>query len=415
MPYEQPPRFTSSELLALYSQSIELQTILGYVARRFGAYPLYAQRMGTDERLKPADHPIAKILRRPNAFMSARACKKVQCIHYEIIGEAVAVVLAPGEDDGIDEWTYLPILPFDVTIKADGDYRIKIGGEHWIFPPERVVHIRDLDPCDIYGRGRGRGEAASDEVQISENASKYTRTFFHNSARPEHLVMLKGSKNPQDAKDAEVDWNNRYRGVTKAWQTAHFVTGDWDIKNLTTQFKDLTMTELREYELDSLRYLWNVSPELLGKVENSNRATIQAALEIEARTSLGPRLELWAEELEYQLTQIIPDSDDIQIVFDSPMPEDRAFKLEAMWRLPGAFTVNEAREVIGMPRLKGGDVFMRRPNDGVWEIEAGDIIEVLDKRKSATPPPLPPGTILMFAPEESAEHDEPVFSFEEAS
>ena len=53
----------------------------------------------------------------------------------------------------------------------------------------------------------------------------------------------------------------------------------------------MTFTELRSFERDAIIQTFNVPPELVGVIENSNRATIEAALTIMAIQVIVPRLE----------------------------------------------------------------------------------------------------------------------------
>ena len=101
------------------------------------------------------------------------------------------------------------------------------------------------------------------------------------------------------------------------------------------------------------------------------------ARRLQLNTKMLPRLEAMGV-----------DVDGVEFGFQDPTPLDRSGRLEAMQLCPEAFTVNEFREVAGLPALSGGEVYLRQADH--WEeVDAGQIIDITPIRRSATPPPLP--------------------------
>ncbi len=370
---------TALRLLALYNNNIEFQTIVGAVAERLGQVPVHVRRRGDTENV--TDHAVSQILTRPNPEMSGTTCRILEYLYMNLLGETIAVCV----HDGV-QWWYMPVPPPWVTINEDGNYEVQLTQTH-IFTPDEIIHIKNPNVCNPFGRGIGRGWAGSDEAETSEYAAKHSKNFYLNNATPDLLIVMDDSKDAKLAKDAERDWNNKGKGFIKAWKT-RFLAGKLSVHELSSSFGDLGLIDQRKFHLDALRKLYRVPPELIGQLDKSNRATIEAALVIEAEVILKPQLRKFNEELEYQLLKIIPDTDLLYLEFENPAPEDKAFQLKVMKAFPGAHTGNEARALSGCAPRPDMNVYMREA-DEVWEIEAGDIIEESIIRSKSIHLPVP--------------------------
>ena len=121
---------------------------------------------------------------------------------------------------------------------------------------------------------------------------------------------------------------------------------------------DLNLVEVRKHLGEILVETFGIPPEILGHVENSNRATITAAQTLFACNVLLPRLTFLEVELNEEL---VPDfgRTDVVLLFDSPVPEDKDFALDTTKAHPWAFKADEIRGLAGMPALpdEEGQVF----------------------------------------------------------
>lgn len=111
------------------------------------------------------------------------------------------------------------------------------------------------------------------------------------------------------------------------------------------------MVPLRQHERDMiLQVTGGIPPEMLGIVENSNRATIDAATLLMAEQVVIPRLEF---QRSYFQEFLVRDYDERLIVdYVSPVREDIEAQAEALKATPWAATVNEHRQRAGLPPLE---------------------------------------------------------------
>lgn len=393
-----PPRLGSRELLALYHASLEFSTPVELIASRQASVAWGVVGVGdkaTTLENAIVDHPLQAIIDNPQpGEMSGFEQRELESAWDSILGE-VFLRLA---EVGRGQVEVYPLNPTWVTPRYEhGRWVFDCnfpGGGRATLSEEEIVWLKKRSVVDPYGRGIGKGAPASSDIQTAEYAADYNKAFFYNGASPNRIIGLhtKEGAADQNAVDAfQATWDQRAVNPKKAHQT--FFTGTaLDVIELQTQFKDLAVTELRKFSADAIRQLYHVPPELIGQLAASNRSTIKEALAILAEIVLVPaanarRLQLNTKMLP-RLEAMGVDVDGVEFGFQDPTPLDRSGRLEAMQLCPEAFTVNEFREVAGLPALSGGEVYLRQADH--WEeVSAGDIIDITPIRRSATPPPLP--------------------------
>lgn len=118
---------------------------------------------------------------------------------------------------------------------------------------------------------------------------------------------------------------------------------------------------------------------------NSNRATISASETHFAKYTVLPRLEYQREVLQARL---VPEFDERLILdYETPLPEDRDFTLQAMKAAPEAFLVDQWQEVAGFAPLPGelGNTFYRPVTSQVIATDVPPPPEVIVPDAGGTP------------------------------
>jgi phage putative head morphogenesis protein, SPP1 gp7 family len=238
----------------------------------------------------------------------------------------------------------------------EADIPVSFRGWQGEIPESEMVWLRDPDLENPYGRGAGIAEALGDELETDEYAAKHTKTWFYNRAVPELLIGVEqGSE--EELKRAKQRWEDEHRGFFRAYRS-HWYRGKLDVTQLGQSFQNMQLVELRRFERDTIINVFGVPPEILGIVENSNRATIDASDYLFSRWVLVPRLEFLRAEMQERL---VPMFDERLILdYESPVPEDREYNLNVARAAPYAVTVDEFRTMMGLEELPDGKgkVFM---------------------------------------------------------
>lgn len=315
---------------------------------------------GNPKRVPLRKHPLAQLWNRPHPTFSGTKLRYLLQVHLELAGEAFLLIrrrqgsLVPEE-----LW---PIPPHWVTeLPREGQpwWTVNVGGSPERIPVGEILWLQDPDPLNPYGRGLGPASAVDDEVSQSEWANKWNNAFFRNAARPDFVIGIPGI-NPQDYDRLRTQWEERYQGFFNAFRPA-FLSADAKVHMLTRGHQDMDFIEMLRFLRDAIFQNWQVPPEIMGVVENSNRATAEAAMFVYAQNVLVPRLEFLKDEMAMWLTPLFGGDADLVLDYQNPVKETQEFRLKQAsegFKL-GAIKRNEWRAANGFdPDPEHGDVYL---------------------------------------------------------
>lgn len=327
----------------------------GLVSRAFGASGDIRRKMLEDglqngSLRQVENHPMLNLLNFMNPALRAVGSMTVTQAYLDLKGEAFWVLERNGAGQVIEAWPVPPHWVTETPSTAKHSYRMSAYGWNKDVPEKDVLWLKVPDLENPYARGSGIGEALADEIDVDEFAAKHVRDWFFNGGRPSGFVALQGAGEDEVTR-FEERWRSRYQGLGRAHQI-HFTNAAIDYKDLSHTFKDQELLALRQYQSDLMRQTFGVPPEILGIIQNSNRATIDSSYYLYSRGVLVPRLVMLCDSL-----QMLASEYDERLIVDflSPVPEDVEFKKSAMVALPTNYTVNEHRALAGQLPIQGGE------------------------------------------------------------
>jgi len=303
------------------------------------------------------NHPLTQLIEAGNMQFGGRINLKLAFIYLCLVNTSDFL---KQRSNGTKIDGLLPIPPQWVDerpVLGIGIYRITPdNGNVQTFQPEDIISIIDPDPVNPYRAGRGVGEALGDDLETDKFATKHTKNFFHNNARPDLLIQSEDAENPF-GKDGvtrlEQGWTQKLQGFKNSF-LPFFLPGRVKIDKIGSEYKDLGMNELRKMSRDTILQVYGLSPEVLGVVENSNRATIQAAERFVFKHVIVPKLEVIKDAFNNNLA---PEFGNVKLDFVSPIKEDKEQRIQVIQNNGFAFTANEIRDAAGLPKLPvGGDI-----------------------------------------------------------
>lgn len=251
--------------------------------------------------------------------------------------------------------------------------------------PKDFVWFKDINVADPYGRGKGRAESVADEIEADEYASKYQKNFFFNDATPPYVVTGY-TGNQQGADQIKKSLMQKIGGFLHAREPA-VLTGNVDVKTVGIAPKELDMVESRKFLRDECLQHFQIPPEIMGIIENSNRATIDSSFYLFAKNVIKPELE-WFERVINR--QLCPDFDiDLCVKHDFEIAEDEELKLRVyqFGVQNGAITVEQYCEAFGInPDVKDGHYILPIGANRVpaGEVELPDIFGADDNAENAS-------------------------------
>lgn len=387
-----PPKKGSRELLEAYATLPWLHAVVRRRAESLASveWVLYRRRLGarlssrdvrglraTGDRRHRAvdalveagavdpllDHPLLRLLEKPNPFMTGRALWEITSKHHDLLGESFWVLDRDESGRAVELW---PVVPTWIMAMPDqGRKTWSINAPSWgrgggiLDVDDRdVIWIKQHDPLDPYRRrGVGTAGALGDELETDEYASAMAKARMFNRSMPETILSVPGVAEDQLKRFAQ-NFEDKHRGVERAGQT-HFLSRDFKVETLSHTLVESQYVDLRKLLRDFTTQVFGTPPEILGVLENSNRSTIDAAEVLFARFSTVPMLERLRSELQAWL---VPEyGEDLILDYVSPVPSDADFEKSVMVALPGAFSINEIRARAGEPPREDGDRLYAAP------------------------------------------------------
>jgi len=320
-----------------------------------------------------------KLLKNPNPlpWMTWTNINYIKEVHLLINGEAFWV-LERDEKGKIEEiWVVPPSWVYDTPSNGRNYYIIcpENGGEEFRVDYQDMVYFVDPNISSPYNRGVGQVQQIGDEIETDEYMAKYSKKFFYNDAVPPIIIQAPGAQSG-DIKRLELEWNKKSKGLLNAYK-ARILPWDAKVQMVKETSKEMDFIASRKFIRDVAIQNFNIPPEIMGIVENSNRATIDAAYTLYARNVLNYRLSMTQDVFNNQL---IADKD-IYIEHKNIIPEDKEFNLKISndGFANGALTKNEWRIANGYTQIKDGDVYHIPIN--VYEVSASDGNKSIIKKK----------------------------------
>jgi len=256
--------------------------------------------------------------------------------------------------------------------------------------PEDMVYFKKLDITNPYLRGVGRLNAIGDEIETDEYMAKYSKKFFYNGAIPEGVGMAPGAdENTLDR--IREEWQQKYGGYNNNGKMA-WLGWDAKIQVLKETTKEMDFVESRKYLRDTTNQHFSIPPEIFGILENSNRATIDAAYYLYTKNVLRKELRFIADTITRQLLPDFGKGETFE--YENIVPEDLEFALkkagEGISR--GTLTVDEWRLANAYKELPNGrgKILYIPSNMTAVPVDGLSIPEEIAANRPKTPEAKPP-------------------------
>lgn len=322
---------------------------------------LLMKKMMKDGELQEIENnPLLDVFDAPNPIHTSVSMRNLMQLHLDLTGETF-LVKQRGIGGVIDRlWVIPPHWINRLPTEKEPWYDLKYQDAVRKIPDTEMMYIAQPNPEDPYGRGVGICQAISDELETDEYAAKHTKQFFWNSARPDLLVYPKGQNETggrvkwdnSEMRRLEVDWRSKVQGFFKSW-APYFVPQELGIHEFSQNFRNLQLVPLREFERNLILQVWGVPPEIMGLIENSNRATIDSSFYLFCLLAIIPRLEFLRVSFQEKLVQEFDER--IILAYDSPMDQDKEFQAKVATMAPWMLQQDEWRELGGFePATEGG-------------------------------------------------------------
>lgn len=373
------PRRSTKDLLQAYSTQPWLRGVVNRVTHTTAAVPwhVYAVKRqgkfvspGALKNLQPTgrrraikqlqvageltelpNHPAALLLDVSNPYLTGLVIRQLTHIYIDVVGDSFWLLEKNQYGMPVQVWPVPPHWVKKLATPGHPVYEIEVGDRTEEVPATEILRFSSPDPVNPYLRGSGIAQALDDELQTDEYAAKFTKAWFYNSARPDLIITPSndiGESSIPEFRRLEQAWLQRHQSFWRAFKP-FFSSKKIDVHQLQPSFQSMQLLELRRYQRDLIQQVYGLPPEMLGIIENANRATIEAADYLMQRYVVAPRLEQMRAVLQARLMPLFDER--LVIDYDNPVIEDKEFKLKVAEKSPWALRVHEWRDMMGYEPL----------------------------------------------------------------
>ena len=344
-----------------YAQNPVAMRSIAMIAQCVAAVPLRL-RHGAREL---SDHPLLRLLQRPNPLQSGPQLIEALISHMQIHGDGwLKVTLIDGEPAEL-----VTLRPDKVRIITDEagwprawEYR---AGERAIRfaqsaddPVAPLFQLRTFSPLsDIHGLSPF--SAAARAVDIHNAAARWSKALLDNAARPSGALVYRGEGGAglshEQFERLKTELESAYAGAANAGRPM-VLEGGLEWTPLSHSPKDMEHIELRHAAARDIALAFGVPPMLLGipgdntyaNYAEANRAFWrQTVIPLARRLAAG--LTNWLAPAYDGALRLAADTDAI-----AALSGQRAALFKRMQEAD-FLTINEKRAALGYPPIDGGD------------------------------------------------------------
>ena len=196
-------------------------------------------------------------------------------------------------------------------------------------------------------------------IEQDNFARDWNKEFFKNGATPGGVLQFEGNLTPAEHKKLENEWNDRYKGATKAHRTA-VLAGGLKYTPVGSTQHDMDFVSLRTFSRDEVLALFRVPKTVLGITDGTQtRASAETSEYVFMKETIKPKMKKIVDTLNEFLLSMY-EEDGLYFSFVDPVPENRELIMAEYQNglANGWLSINEVRRQEGLPDVQNGDAVM---------------------------------------------------------
>lgn len=334
-------------------QNSWVYTAISKIAREASAaeFQIVEHSGPDDEPVQVQNHPLERLLRRPNPYMGGAFLWQYSYWWLKLDGNFYWFVLPDHRGQPAELW---PLPASAVTpVFGDGErildyYEYNVGGRLYQIPAEYVVHVRQPNPFNAFV-GISELVAAMLPVDNDLAMTRWNGAFFgKNNTMPSAIINLSSGDpnapiNPADANRLRADLEDDYAAFER--KTLVTTANSVNATLLGWNPHDMDFGNGRQFNKEEILTIYGVP---LGVVDaNATEANATVANEAFLGNTIWPLLVLVAEQLTAEL--VIPyycwwtHAPQMEAQFADVRPVNREMELRERETARGVMTIDEVR------------------------------------------------------------------------
>lgn len=301
------------------------------------------------------EHPFIDLMEKANPFMSGFDLLEMTQLHLESSGNAYWYLYKNSFGIPIEAWCLPPqnmyVVPSKKNFIEGYIYRNETS-EEIPYDPDEIIHFKFPSIKSLYV-GMAPWQIVTKSLNTSKSMDNFESSLFKHNARPEGVLYTENVLGDRVFERVKKDWQKTYSGTGNAGKTVVLEKG-LKYQQITINPKDLAFLEGKKQIREVVTAAYGV-PLSAVTTENVNLANAVAGEKQYCATTILPRVLRNEGTINEKLLSLYGDN--IFISFDSPVPEDKAFKLkerDTYIRL-GLRLINEYRREDGLQDVEWGN------------------------------------------------------------
>ncbi len=353
----------------LWREQPYLRTVITFLARNVAQLGLHTYRIAEDggrERVRAGDHPLAKLIGRPNP--QDTTFDFVQRIVGALALYDRALVWVVPDDAGQPaELRVIPerwivdttdSTPFEVgayVLQPDSDVEDRVT-----VPASDVIELHGWNPADLRV---GASPIAALKAVLAEqiNAQEFRRQLWENGGRVGSYLTR--------PKDAPV-WSNQGRSrFRNSWAAAYSGNGKkvggvpvledgMELKRVGFSAKEEDYIDGSKLALTTVASVYHVNPTMIGLLDNANYSNVREFRRMLYGDTLGPILAMIEARLNAFLVPRFADAEGVYVEFNVRQKLEGSEEQMSQYVAAvnaGILTAAEVREMMNRPHISGSD------------------------------------------------------------
>jgi HK97 family phage portal protein len=319
------------------------------------------------------NHPLQKLLIRPNPQMSWRELALITAVYKGIGGQCYLKKVRSKRGLVVELWPYHigQMRPVPGRFEWVKEYEYNDGESDWKpIPKEGVIHLKwpIIDP-DQPWMALSPLISMAREVDTDNEATRYQYALLFNDATPRTAIRLPPGQRPMTEKEVErtkASWRQKYGGDNRG-EVALLEQGA-QIERISLNMEELAFDALRRVPEARISAGFLIPPEYSGLtvgLEHSTYNNVNEARRGFFEDTIVQLLALDAGEIEQDLGadfggNLVVEHDLSKVVALQENEDAKWTRAIAGWE-KGLITQNEGRRHIGLSDDPAGDVFLPAP------------------------------------------------------
>ena len=359
------------------------------------------------------NHPLNKLMRRPNPYMSGDIVQQYIINAMHVSGDAY---LIKQKNQAGQLVALYPLMPENVEPKGNDEtlithYEYQTNESNVMVMPQDMVHIRLGLNQQNHKKGFAPLRTVLREIFGDESAGQMATALLANSGVPNVLITPKDDYGvtQDEAEQIAKAYKQKVGGRNKGMPLV--MSGAMDVKKMAFSPTELDIGTLRRVPEERISAVLGVPAILAGLGAGLERATYSNAKELREFFTENKLIPLWkqvGEELTQQILLKDYDIDtdnfaeyDFANVRALQTDQDDLFNRLNVGVQGGWITIAEAREQAGLPTDDKQSVYLLDANKII--VPANDLSEA---SVSEVEPSKPEPTVISEEPEVETEDDE---------